>query len=109
MAKKEKKELSFMEMLMDETNKDNIVLLDPEGNEVEFLQVAVIPYKEKIYAILKPAKEMKGVAEDEALVFGLDTIDDQECLVMEENDKVIDEVFKGYYELLKAQGIDVEN
>ena len=108
MAKNEKKELSFVEMLMDENNKDNIVLLDPQEKEVEFSQVAVIPYKEKIYAILKPVKEMEGVAEDEALVFALDTVDDQECLVMVEDDKTIDAVFKGYYELLKAQGIDVE-
>ena len=106
--KEEKKELSFMDMLMDENNTDNIILLDSEQNEVEFSQIAVIPYKDKIYAILKPVKEMEGVAEDEALVFKVDNIDETECLVMEENDKVIDNVFKGYYDLLKAQGINVE-
>ena len=106
--KKENKELSFIDMLMDENNKDNIVLLDSDGKEVEFSQVAVIPLKNKIYAILKPVSKMEGVAEDEALVFLIDVIDDNECLVMVEDDKVIDAVFDGYYDLLRAQGINVE-
>lgn len=108
MAKKEKEELSVVEMLMDENNKDNIILLDPDQNEIEFEQVAIIPLDAKLYAVLKPVTEMEGVADDEALVFGVEEIDGQDCLVMVEDDKIIDDVFKGYYDLLRAQGINVD-
>ncbi len=108
MAKKEVKELSVVEMLMDENNTDNIVLLDAEQNEVEFEQVAVIPHNENIYAVLKPVEPMEGVADDEALVFGIEEIDGEDCLVICEDDKIIDAVFKGYYDLLRAQGVNID-
>ena len=92
MAKKEVKELSVVEMLMDENNRDNIVLLDAEQNEVEFEQVAVIPHNENIYAVLKPVEPIEGVADDEALVFGIEEIDGEDCLVICEDDKIIDAV-----------------
>ncbi len=109
MKKEKKEELSVVEMLMDENNKDNIILLDPDQKEIEFEQVAVIPLDNKLYAVLKPVEPMEGVAEDEALVFGVEEIDGQDCLVMTEDDKVIDDVFKAYYDLLRAQGVQVDN
>ena len=100
--------LSPIDMLLDENNTDNIKLYNEENEEVEFEQIALVPIEEKIYAILKPAATMEGVADDEALVFGIEEIDDEDCLVIVEDDTIVDKVFEEYYKMLKAEGIDVE-
>ena len=67
-------ELSQIEKLFDENNTDSIVLFDENGESVEFEQIAVVPYKGNVYAILKPVREMEGIAEDEALVFSVKAV-----------------------------------
>ena len=103
-----KKEVSPIDMLFDENNKDNIVLYDDQNNEVEFEQIALIPIEEKIYAILRPLGGEEPLAEDEALVFAIEEVEDEDVLIPEENEDVVNQVFDKYYELLKEQGIDVE-
>lgn len=100
--------LSPIDMLLDENNTDNIKLFNEENEEVEFEQIALVPIEEKVYAILKPVQTMEGVAEDEALVFGIEEIDDEDCLVIVEEDAIVDKVFEEYYKMLKDEGIDVE-
>ena len=102
------KNISPIDMLFDENNTDNIVLYDEENNEVEFEQIAIIPYEEKNYAILRPLDEKNPIAEDEAIVFAIEELDEEEVLVPERNDKVVDAVFNAYYDLLKEQGVDIE-
>ncbi|MBQ2864840.1 MAG: DUF1292 domain-containing protein [Clostridia bacterium] len=103
-----KEERSQIELLLDENNTENLKLYDENNKETEFEQVAVIPMNEKVYAILKPVTKIVGVNDDEALVFVIEEIDDEDCLVIVDDEKVVDEVFKEYYELLKAEGINVE-
>ncbi len=104
----EKEEKSQIEMLLDENNNENLKLYDENNKETEFEQIAVIPLNEKIYAILKPVTKIVGVNDDEALVFSIEEIDDEDCIVLVDDEKVVDEVFKEYYELLKAEGINVD-
>lgn len=99
--------LSPIDMLLDENNTENIKLFNEQNEEVEFEQIALVPIDEKVYAILKPVADMEGVAEDEALVFAIEEIDDEDCLVIVEDDGIIDAVFEEYYKMLKAEGIDV--
>ena len=103
-----KEERSQIEMLLDENNNENLKLYDENNKETEFEQIAVIPLNEKIYAILKPVTKIVGVNDDEALVFSIEEIDDEDCIVLVDDEKVVDEVFKEYYELLKAEGINVD-
>ena len=100
--------LSPIDMLLDENNTENLKLYNEENQEVEFEQIALVPIEDKTYAILKPVETMEGVADDEALVFVIDEIDDEDCLVIVEDDKIIDDVFEEYYKLLKEEGVDVE-
>ena len=100
--------LSPIDMLLDENNTDNLKLYNEENQEVEFEQIALVPIEDKTYAILKPVETMEGIAEDEALVFVIDEIDDEDCLVIVDDDKIIDEVFEEYYKLLKEEGVDME-
>ena len=100
------KEVSPIDLLLDENNSDNITLYDEKGEGVEFEQIAVIPMDEKIYAILRPVEAFEGMKDDEALVFNIEEVDDEEVLVVTEDDKIIDKVFEQYYEMLKAEGIE---
>mgnify|MGYP000581512776 FL=1 len=101
--------LSPIDMLLDENNTDNIKLYNEDNQEVEFEQIALVPIEEKTYAILKPVANMEGIAEDEALVFVIDEIDDEDCLVIVEDDSIVDKVFEEYYKMLKEEGIDVDD
>lgn len=103
------KEVTEIDKVLDENNNDNIVLYDENNKKTEFEQVATIPLSEEdIYVILKPVDAMSGVEDDEALVFHLETIDDDDCLVVVEDDKIINQVFKEYYKLLEEEGIEVD-
>ena len=100
--------LSPIDMLLDENNTDNIKLYNEENKEVEFEQIALVPIEDKTYAILKPVENIEGIADDEALVFVIEEIEDEDCLVIVDDEKIVDEVFKEYYDLLKAEGINVD-
>lgn len=99
--------LSPIDMLLDGENTDNIKLFNEDNEEVEFEQIALVPLEDKTYAILKPVANLEGIGEDEALVFVIDEIDDEDCLVIVEDDEIIDRVFADYYQMLKDEGIDV--
>ena len=99
---------SPVELLLDENNNENIKLYDEKNECVEFEQIATIPMNERIFVILKPVTAMENVAEDEAIVFEIQEIDEEDCLVVVTEDKIIDKVFDEYYEMLKSEGIDVE-
>ena len=97
--------MSEIDKILDENNNDPIVLYDENNKETKFDQVAVIPLYEKVYVILKPLTKIVGLADDEALVFVIEEIDDEDCLVIVDDMKIVDEVFKEYYELLTQEGI----
>ena len=100
----EKEEKCGCEHLLDENDDSNIILIDENEKEIEFEQIAVIPVKEQVYAILKPVKEMEGVGENEALVFELEeTPEGEELLNLldpEEDEDIIDIVFSEYDKLM---------
>ena len=103
----ENNERNPIDIILDENNNENVKLYDEKNNCVEFEQIAVIPIDEKIYVIMRPISGIEGIAEDEALVFGIEEVDNEECLIVVDDDGVIDQVFANYYELLKAEGVEV--
>ena len=103
-----KEYMSPVDALLDEENDENIILYNEENQPVEFLQIAIVVLDGVLYPILKPAAPMDGVAEDEALVFTIREIDGEDCLVIEENEAIIDAVFADYYRLLREAGVDVD-
>lgn len=101
----ENEEKSVFEQLLDENDNSNIFLYDENEKEIEFEQIAIIPVKEDVYAILKPVKPMEGVGEDEALVFELEETPEGEELLnlldpVEDGD-MIDIVFAEYDKLMQ--------
>ncbi len=101
--------MDTIEKLLDEENEENIILYDENNNETEFEQCAIIPMDEKIYAILKPVTPIEGVDDDVALVFVIEEIEDEEMLVIVQDDVVVQAVFDIYYDLLRAEGIEIED
>ncbi|MBP3431691.1 MAG: DUF1292 domain-containing protein [Clostridia bacterium] len=96
----------LVDVLLDEDNKEPIVLVDGNGRKLSFEQIAVIPYNDKLYCVLKPIDEIENVQDDEAIVFFVDEQKGQEPVLMVETDeKVAIEVFEEYYNLLdEAEG-----
>lgn len=97
-------EKSVFDKLFDPEDKSNIVLYDEKEEEVEFEQVAIIPVKEDVYAILKPVKKLEGLDEDQALVFALEeTEEGEELLNLVDDDDIIDIVFDEYEKLFDEE------
>ena len=94
----EKETKSPIEMLLDEENTENIVLYDENNKETEFEQIAIIPIEDKIYAILAQ------VGEEALSIFAVETIDDEDCIVLVEDDEIIEKVWDEYTELLFEAG-----
>ncbi len=93
--------MNILDVLLDEENKDPIVLIDEQGTLLKFEQIAVIPYNDKIYCILKPIDPMKDVEEDEAIVFYVDEEEEAPSLKVETDELTSLKVFEEYYELLE--------
>ena len=98
--------IDIVDVLLDQDNKDPIVLMDEKGKQLTFEQVAVIPYevkKEKrLYCVLKPLDKSEGIADDEAIVFLVDQDDQGNSIVrVEEDEEVAIAVFDKYYDLLE--------
>ena len=93
-------EKSVFDKLLDPNDDSNIILYDEKEEEVEFEQIAIIPVKEEVYAILKPVKKLDGLEDDQALVFSLEeTEEGEELLNVVEDDDIIDIVFDEYDKL----------
>ena len=107
MENKEKVEkLDLLDVLLDQDNKEPIVLMDENGKELTFEQVAVIPHEVKkenrLYCVLKPLDKIEGIGEDEAIVFLVDTDKDGNSIIrVEEDEEVAIAVFDKYYDLLE--------
>ena len=102
----ELKPVDILDVLLDQDNKDPIVLVDEAGKQLTFEQVAVIPYevrKEKrLYCVLKPLDKIEGIADDEAIVFVVDQDKDGNSVIkVEEDEEVAIAVFDKYYDLLE--------
>lgn len=102
----EMKPMDILDVLLDQDNKEPIVLMDENGKQMTFEQVAVIPYevrKEKrLYCVLKPLDKIEGIADDEAIVFLVETDDEGNSIIrIEEDEEVAIAVFDKYYDLLE--------
>ncbi len=95
---------NVIDVLLDENNKDPLVLVDGKGKQLSFEQIAVIPFKEKLYCVLKPIDKIENVNDDEAIVFYVHEEAGKEPVLMVETDeKTAMDVFEEYYNLLDEE------
>ncbi len=96
--------LDIIDVLLDEDNKEPIVLVDGNGRRISFEQIAVIPFNNKLYCVLKPIDKIDNIADDEAIVFFVHEEKGKEpVLMVETNEKVAMDVFDEYYNLLDEE------
>ena len=96
-------EKNLIDILLDENDNDNVILYNENGEEVEFMQIAIIPLDEIVYAILKPVEPMEGLGADEGLVFTINEDCEEPFLELEVDLEIIDKVFDIYEDLLRNQ------
>ena len=103
-TKQPEQNIDILDILLDEDNEDPITLYDENSKAIRFDQVAIIPLEEKLFAILNPIDEIKGVADDEAIVFAINENDAGETtLIVETDEPLAMRVFDEYYKLLDEQ------
>lgn len=96
----------LLDVLLDQNDNDPIVLTDGDGKILAFEQIAVIPYNNNddivLYAILKPISEIKGIADDEAVVFKAVVGESGDTILIVERDEIIAiEIFNMYYDIFE--------
>ena len=90
-------EMEFLE----EQEDDIVTLTSPDGEEIDFVEIAGIKLESGFYAILQPVELLEGMSEDEALVFAVTkTADGEDSFSIELDDDIIDAVFAEYNRLL---------
>ena len=93
-------ELTPIEKIFSEGNNENVILYNSKDEPVEFEQIAVVPIGDDDYCILKPVVPMEDMKDDEALVFVLTEHDGEASLDVVIDEKIVDQVFDVYYEML---------
>lgn len=82
-------------------NEEYVILKNEKGKEEKFIDIAGIALSHGYYAILQPLKRPHGMEEDEAWVFRVDALGDEDnayTLVLD--DTIVDEVFAEYGRLI---------
>lgn len=96
----------ILDQILDPDNNEPLVVYSENDDEMRLAQVAVIPLGVSLYLIAQPLDD-PNVADDEALVFEVNTDEDSdEILVIVEDDLVVDVVFEHYYAMLEELNAD---
>lgn len=97
-------EADLLDILLDENNREPIVLIDDSGRRISFEQVAIIPYNNQLYCVLKPIDKLENVADDEAIVFFVDEDEEGHTILRAETDEeTAINVFDEYYTLVEEE------
>lgn len=104
--KEEIDKVDIFDVLTDEENCANIYMYNDNGEQLEFEQIAVIPYAERLFCILKPVSYIPGIKDEEAVVFKVCFSKDDESsyLKVEEDEEIAIGVFNEYYDLIEKEG-----
>ena len=108
-VEEELSDFDILDIILDENNTEPLILQDEKGKQIRFEQVAVIPYNEKIYVILKPIDKIEGVEDDQAIVFLADETKRPTVLVPEQDEKIAVKIFDEYYNLVEEANKKAKN
>ncbi len=94
----------------EEEDEEVITLATPDGEEVDFTQIAGVDFEGGFYAIMQPVELFEGMEEDEALVFSvIEEGEDGARFDVVTDDRIIDGVFAEYEKMLDEEGEDEAN
>lgn len=100
-AKKEKEPANSIEKILTPANSENVILYNDKNEPMEFEQIALIPYKENLYCILRPVQLLDGMDQDEAISFLIQEENGNVWLDVVDDEETIDNIFDIYYELFE--------
>ena len=103
--KEEIVKVDIVDVLLDENNTAPIYMYNDKGEQIEFDQIAVIPYGEDdLYCILKPITKVPGIKDDEAVVFKVEQDENGEgFLRVEDREEIAIAIFDQYYNLVEEE------
>ena len=85
----------------EEEEEEVITLATPDGEEVDFTEIAAVEFEDKLYVIMQPVELFEGMEDDEALVFAVSDENEEDARFdVVSDDRIIDGVFAEYYKLL---------
>lgn len=88
----------------EEEEEEVITLATPDGEEVDFTEIAAVEFEDKLYVIMQPVELFEGMEDDEALVFAVTDENEEDARFdVVSDDRIIDGVFAKYYKLLDEQ------
>ena len=97
------KAMDLLDVLLDANNRDPVTMMDENGRQMNFEQVAVIPMavgeERRLYCLLKPLEQVEGIAGDEAIVFPLNIGNGPTTICVEEDAEVVHAVYAKYEKL----------
>lgn len=89
---------------LDEEDEEIITLSTPDGEEVDFTEIATVEFEGNLYVIMQPVELFEGMDEDEALVFSVtDDGEEDSRFDVVTDERIIDGVFEEYNKLFEEQ------
>lgn len=90
--------------LEEEEYEDIITLSTPDGEEVDFTEIATVEFEGELYVIMQPVELFEGMEEDEALVFSVtDENDEDSRFDVVTDERIVNGVFEEYNKLFEEQ------
>ena len=94
----------------EEEEEEVITLATPDGEEVDFTEIAAVEFEDKLYVIMQPVELFEGMEDDEALVFSVEENEDGDAkLDVVTDDRIIDGVFAEYNKMYEEKENSDEN
>ena len=87
-----------------------ITLFDEDDNPMDFYEVAVVEYENELYALLQPAEEIEGIADDEVVIFRIEETEneDDDFFYPVEDEAVQEAVFEEYLRATSSEECEGE-
>ena len=96
---KDKVPASVSHMIEDED--DIVTLINEEGEEIQFVEIAGIAYRGNFYAVLQPVDLLDGMGDDVALVFKVvKGANGEDNFEIEIDETIINAVYEEYLKLI---------
>ena len=87
---------------LDEEDEEIITLSTPDGEEVDFTEIATVEFEGNLYVIMQPVELFEGMDEDEALVFSVtDENDEDSRFDVVTDERIVNGVFEEYNKLFE--------
>ncbi len=88
-----------------------ITLFDEDDKPMDFYEVAVVEYEDELYALLQPAEDIEGIADDEVVIFRIEETEgeDDDFFYPVEDEAVQEAVFEEYLRATSDDECDEES